>query len=170
MASVEGRTAAPASSSARAGDPAFRSLALEGLARFDYGDVILASKPPRATDDPRVWAETLFAPQSSPLWVKAAMGLRMALAPLLRLEAAPRGVFDVRRVHGEEALIEYADAHLTFRCGVGVDAAAAVVRVTTVVTFNDWRGRVYFTPVSLLHPLVVHAMLRRTRRTLAARR
>lgn len=149
--------------------PVFRSLAFEGLTRFDYGDVILASKPPRSTDDPRVWAETLFAPSSSPVWVKAAMGVRMALAPLVGLEAAPRGVFDVRTVVGEEALIEYADKHLTFRCGVGVDAEAAVLRVTTVVTFNDWRGRVYFTPVSLAHPLVVHAMLRRARRALAQR-
>ena len=48
-----------------------------------------------------------------------------------------------------------------------MDAAAAVVRVTTVVRFNDWRGRVYFTPVSLVHPLVVGAMLRRARRALA---
>jgi hypothetical protein len=151
-------------------EPGFRSLAFAGGVRFDYGDVALASKPPRTTDDPRVWAETLFAPSSAPLWVKAAMGVRMALAPLLGLTPAPRGVFDVRRVVGEEALIEFVDAHLTFRCGVGVDAAAAVIRVTTVVNFNDWRGRVYFTPVSLLHPLVVQAMLRRARRTLATRR
>jgi hypothetical protein len=164
-ASVQAAAPVPASG----GSPVFRSLAFEGLSRFDYGDVILASKPPRSTHDPRLWAETLFAPSSAPVWVKAAMGLRMALAPLLGLEAAPRGVFDVRRVVGEEALIEYADKHLTFRCGVGVDAAAAVVRVTTVVTFNDWRGRVYFTPVSLAHPLVVHAMLRRARRALARR-
>lgn len=169
MAPVEGPVSVPAPSPARAGTPAFRSLAFEGLSRFDHGDVILASKPPRTTDDPRVWAETLFAPKSSPLWVKGAMALRIALAPLLGLEPAPRGVFEVRRVEGEEALIEYADAHLTFRCGVGVDAAASVVRVTTVVTFNDWRGRVYFTPVSLVHPVVVRAMLRRTRRRLAIR-
>lgn len=146
--------------------PAFRSLAFEGVGRFDYGDVILASKPPGTPDDPRLWAETLFSPASVPLWVKAAMGIRMALAPLIGLEAAPNGVFDVRRASGDEALIEYADAHLTFRCGVGVDAASAVVRVTTVVTFNDWRGRIYFTPVSLAHPLVVNAMLHRTRRAL----
>ncbi|MDY0909432.1 DUF2867 domain-containing protein [Microbacterium sp. CFBP9034] len=149
--------------------PTFRSLAFEDVGRFDYGDVILASKPPRTTDDPRIWAETLFSPRTAPLWVKAAMGVRIALAPLLGLEGAPKGVFDVRRVEGDEALIEYVDAHLTFRCGVGVDAEAAVVRVTTVVTFNDWRGRVYFTPVSLAHPLVVHSMLRRARRVLAAR-
>jgi hypothetical protein len=152
------------------GVPVFRSLAFQGLARFDYGDVILVSKPPHTSDDARVWAETLFHPASAPAWVKAAMGLRMALAPLIGLAPAPRGVFDVRRVVGEEALVEYADRHLTFRCGVGVDAAATVVRVTTVVIFNDWRGRVYFTPVSLAHPLVVHAMLRRARRRLAAGR
>ena len=152
------------------GAPAFRSLAFEGLGRFDYGDVLLASKPPRTTDDPRVWAETLFSATTAPFWVKAAMGARIALAPLIGLAAAPRGVFDVRRVEGDEALIEYVDAHLTFRCGVGVDAEAAVVRVTTVVTFNDWRGRVYFTPVSLAHPLVVNAMLRRARRVLATAR
>ena len=170
MAPAERSRSVPAPSSADRGRPAFRSLAFDGLTRFDYADVILVAKPPRTTDDPRAWAEALFAPASSPPWVKGAMGLRMALAPLLGLEAAPRGVFDVRRVEGEEALIEYADAHLTFRCGVGVDAAASIVRVTTVVTFSDWRGRVYFTPVSLLHPLVVHAMLRRTRRRLAAAR
>jgi hypothetical protein len=152
------------------GEPAFRSLAFEPGERFDYGDVIFLAKPPHTTDDPRVWAETLFSPRAAPLWVKAAMGVRIALAPLIGLEAAPRGVFDVRRVEGEEALIEYVDAHLTFRCAVGVDAAAAVVRVITVVVFNDWRGRVYFTPVSLGHPLVVHAMLRSARRILARAR
>jgi len=147
--------------------PAFRSLAFEGLGRFDYGDVILAAKPPGTPDDPRVWAENLFSSAVAPLWVKVAMGVRMAFAPLLGLEAAPAGVFDVDRVVGDEALIEHVDRHLTFRCGVGVDAVAAVVRVTTVVTFNDWRGRVYFTPVSLVHHLVVNAMLHRTRRALA---
>lgn len=147
--------------------PEFRSLALDGLRRFDYADVLLVGKPPRTSDDPRVWAETLFSSATMPFPVMAAMAVRMALAPLLGLRAAPRGVFDVRRVVGEEALIEFADAHLTFRCGVGVDAAAAVVRVTTVVVFNDWRGRVYFTPVSLAHPLVVNAMLRHARRVLA---
>lgn len=149
--------------------PSFRSLAFEGIGRFDYGDVILASKPPATTDDPQIWAETLFSAQTAPLWVKAAMGLRMALAPLIGLEAAPRGVFDIRRIEGDEALVEHVDRHLTFRCGVGVDAAAGVVRVTTVVRFNDWRGRVYFTPVSLAHPLVVNAMLHRARRILTGR-
>lgn len=148
-------------------DPAFRSLALDGVDRFDYADVILVSRPPSTPSDPRVWAETMFSPSGVPMLVKAAMGLRMAFAPIIGLRPAPRGVFDVRRVEGDEALIEFVDDHLTFSCGVGVDAAT--VRVATVVRFNDWRGRVYFTPVSLVHPWVVHAMLRRTRRLLVRR-
>ena len=149
--------------------PGFRSLAFESIERFDYGDVLLIAKPPRTTDDPRVWAETLFSAEASPVWVRAAMGVRMALAPLLGLRPAPRGVFDVRRVEGEEALLEFDDDHLLFRCAVGVDAVAGVVRVTTVVVLHGWRGRVYFTPVSLAHPLVVNAMLHGARRILAAR-
>ncbi|MFT4221135.1 MAG: DUF2867 domain-containing protein [Microbacterium sp.] len=150
-------------------EPAFRSLALDGVGRFDYGDVVLVSKPPATTDDPRVWAETVFSRAAAPAWVQAAMGLRMALAPLIGLRSAPKGVFEVRDVVGDEALIAFDDAHLSFRCGVAVDAAASVVRLTTIVTFNDWRGRVYFTPVSLAHPIVVHAMMRGARRILSAR-
>ena len=147
--------------------PAFRNLALDGADRFDYADVILVSRPPSTPSDPRVWAETLFSPAGAPVLVKAAMGLRMTLAPLLGLRPAPAGVFTVGRVEGEEALIEFVDDHLTFSCGVAVDVRT--VRVTTVVRFNDWRGRIYFAPVSLVHPWVVHAMLRRTRRVLALR-
>lgn len=148
-------------------DPALRSLALEGDGRFDYADVILVARPPGTPDDPRTWAETLFSRASMPAWVRAAMVVRGALAPLLGLAGAPRGVFDVREVRGDEALLEFVDGHLTFRCAVGVDARH--VRVTTVVVFNDWRGRVYFTPVSIAHPVVVGAMLKRCRRVLAAR-
>ena len=149
--------------------PVYRSLALEGVRRFDYGDVLLVSKPPGTTDDPRIWAETLFSVDAAPLWVRAAMGVRMALAPLLGLRPSPKGVFDVRAVEGEEALLAFDDDHLTFHCGVGVDPAAGIVRVTTVVILHGWRGRVYFTPVSLAHPLVVNAMLHRARRILAVR-
>lgn len=48
-----------------------------------------------------------------------------------------------------------------------VDAAAALVRVVTAVRLKGWRGRLYFGPVRLLHPVVVRAMLRRAARGLA---
>lgn len=49
-----------------------------------------------------------------------------------------------------------------FRCGVAYDAGARLLRVTTVVRLKGWRGRLYFAPVRVLHPLVVHAMMVRT--------
>lgn len=69
--------------------PAFRSAALDGVTRLDYGDVILLRQPPRTTNDPRLWAETMFSIRAMPRWVVAALGLRALLAPLLRLEPAP---------------------------------------------------------------------------------
>lgn len=149
--------------------PHLRSLALSEGERFDYGDVILVAKPPRTTDDPREWAETLFSIQGIPPLVRVLFGVRMLLAPLLGLRPAPRGVFDVREVVGDEALMAFDDDHLDFRCAVGVDPVAGVVRMTTVVRFRNWRGRLYFVPVGFLHPSIVHAMLRRTRRLLVQR-
>jgi len=146
--------------------PAFSSLAL-GEGRFDHGDVVFVPIPPQVTTDPREWAETLFSRDAIPKPVQALFGVRMIFASLLGLRPAPSGVFDVREVVGEEALIAFDDAHLDFRCAVGVDATARVVRVTTVVRLHGWRGRLYFAPVSLLHPLILQSMLRRTRRVLS---
>jgi hypothetical protein len=43
------------------------------------------------------------------------------------------------------------------------------VRVTTAVRLKGRRGRLYFAPVQLAHPVVVMSMLRSTRRRLARR-
>lgn len=149
-------------------EPAFTSLAF-GEGRFDHGDAVFVSIPPHVTVDPRVWAETLFSRSAIPKPVQALFGVRMIFASLLGLRPAPAGVFEVREVVGDEALMSFDDDHLDFRCAVGVDAEARVVRVTTVVRLHGWRGRVYFTPVSLLHPMIVQSMVRRARRIIAAR-
>lgn len=146
--------------------PAFRSRTLEDIPRPDVLDVIAVPLPEGAPEDPAVWAREIFGAASPPLWVRAAMGLRQAVVPLLGIRPAPRDVFAVRDVVGEEALIAVDDRHLDFRCGVGVDPVARLVRVTTAVRLKGVRGRVYFAPVGLAHPAVVTAMLRRTARRL----
>lgn len=148
-------------------EPAFSSLAF-GEGGFDHGDVVFIPIPPHSTVDPRVWAETLFSRAAIPKPVQALFAVRMIFASLLGLRPAPAGAFDVREVVGDEALMSFDDDHLDFRCAVGVDADRRVVRVTSVVRLHGWRGRVYFTPVSLLHPMIVQSMLRRTRRVLCA--
>jgi hypothetical protein len=97
-----------------------------------------------------------------PGWVAALLRLRQALVGMVGIRRAPAGVFDVAEVRGEEALISTDDTHLDFRCGVAFDAGAGLLRVTTAVRLKGWRGRLYFAPVRVLHPLVVHAMMART--------
>lgn len=151
--------------------PTFRSLALESIPVPDYADVLVLPVPSGQQEcpvDPKVWAEALFSPKSMPGWVAALMGLRQAVVGLVGIHRAPAGVFAVSKVSGEEALISADDTHLDFRCGVAYDADARLLRVTTTVRLKGWRGRLYFVPVRLLHPLVVHAMMARTIRRLAA--
>jgi len=148
--------------------PAFRSLALQSIPTPDYADVIVLPVPDGGPSDPRVWAEELFSLQSMPRWVTALMGLRQAVVGLIGIRRAPAGVFAVAEVCGEEALISADDTHLDFRCGVAYDAGTQLLRVATAVRLKGWRGRLYFAPVRLLHPLVVHAMMARTIRRLTA--
>ena len=146
--------------------PVFRSLALESIPAPDYADVIVLPVPRGASAEPRVWAGELFSLKSMPAWVAALMGLRQAVVGLVGISRAPAGVFAVAAVSGEEALISADDTHMDFRCGVAYDAGARLLRVTTAVRLKGWRGRLYFAPVRLLHPLVVHAMMARTIRRL----
>ena len=157
----------PVGSSSRAGEPAFRSLALEAIPEPDYADVIVVPCRQTATSDPRVWAETVFSRSAMPRWVLALMALRQQLVGLVGIPKAPADVFAVSRVAGEEALITAVDRHLDFSCGVAFDAGSHLLRVTTAVRLKGWRGRLYFVPVRVLHPLVLRAMMLRAARVLA---
>jgi Protein of unknown function (DUF2867) len=145
--------------------PVFISAALRDIGEPDFVDMAAVPLPPGAPTDPRVWARAVFS--HPPLPVKALLGLRQLLVPLIGVPRAPRSIFDVDEVVGEEAVIAVDDVHLDFRCGVAVDPARALVRVTTVVRLKGWRGRLYFAPVRLAHSPVVHAMLAGASRRLA---
>ncbi len=146
--------------------PAFRSLVFEDIPAPDFADVQLVVLPEGATTDPVTWAKSIFSVRSAPLVVRALLGLRQLLVPIIGVNKAESDVFDVSRAVGEEALIAANDDHLDFRVGVGVDAADSLVRVTTAVRFKGWRGRVYFIPVRPLHGPVIRAMMNRAARTL----
>ncbi len=139
--------------------PALWSQAFDDLPVPDYADVLVRVLPPGAPEDPVLWARELFAITSMPFWVRRLLILRQVLVPLLGVRRADMDVFAVRRVSGGEALLAADEEHLSFRCGVAVDAEARLVRVVTAVKLHGWRGRLYFRPVALVHPAVVSAML-----------
>ena len=141
------------------------SIALRDIPQPDYADALIAAVSPQAPIDPEVWARTLFSLDSMPRWVVAALLLRQVAVRLIGIPPAARDVFNVRERQGDEVLIVADDTHLDFRCAVAVDRRMRLVRVTTTVRLHGWRGRVYFAPVRLVHPLVVGAMIRRANRS-----
>jgi hypothetical protein len=149
--------------------PIFKSLAFASIPAPDYADVVILPVPPGCPVDARLWAETIFSSAGMPVWVRALMAVRQSLVGLIGIKPAPAGIFAVDAVQGEEALISADDKHLDFRCGVALDSEGHLLRVTTAVRLKGWRGRLYFLPVRLLHPLVVQAMMARAIRSLSQR-
>lgn len=144
------------------GAPGFASHALDGVPEPDFADVQLV--PLRgatgiAADD---WARAIFDRRSIPAWVKALFGLRAVLVPFIGLNQSRERAskpFEVQDVLGGEALVAHDDSHLLFRLGVAVDDEAGLLRATTVVVHHNWRGRLYFVPVGVLHGPVLRAMM-----------
>ena len=145
------------------------SLALRDIPRPDFADAAIVTLPDGTPTDPEVWAREAFSVAGMPRWVAGALALRQLLVPLLGIPKAPADTFEVGERVGDEVLISADDRHLDFRCAVAVDPAARLLRVTTTVRLHGWRGRVYFAPVRLLHPVVVQAMISRAGRRLAGR-
>jgi Protein of unknown function (DUF2867) len=140
---------------------------MDDLPAPDYADMIIGVLPPGAPTDPAVWARSLFSVRTMPRWIVVAMGVRQLAVRFIGIPPAPRDTFTVRRIVGDEALISFDDRHLDFRAGVGVDAATSLVRITTAVRLKGWRGRFYFAPVRIAHPLVMQSMLKRSQKLLA---
>lgn len=149
--------------------PSFTSLVFDDMPAPDFTDLLAIPLPNGTSTDPRVWAEAIFGKAGTPFWVGAALALRQLVVPLIGIPRADTSVFDVAKVGGEEALIIAPDKHLTFHCAVGVDAEQRLLRVTTAVTLNGWRGKVYFAPVRLAHPVVVRSMMLKASRSKAVR-
>ena len=140
------------------------SLALQAIREPDFADAVIVSIPPSTTGlstDPGWWAELVFSVRTAPKWVVALLGLRQLLVGLIGVKRADRSVFDITTVEGTEALIHTHDDHLDFAAGVAIDIDHRLLTVTTAVRFNNWRGRVYFIPVSVLHGPVTRSMASR---------
>lgn len=140
----------------------FASHALDGVPEPDFADVQIV--PLRgatgiAADD---WVRAIFDRRSIPIAVKVLFGLRAVLVPFIGLNQARERAsspFEVREVVDGEALVAHDEPHLLFRLGVAVDDEAGLLRATTVVQHHNWRGRLYFVPVGVLHGPVLRSMM-----------
>ena len=150
------------------GGAAFRSHAFDGIPEPDFADVQVVPLRGATGVPAEDWVRAIFDPRSAPLWVKALFALRAVLVPFIGLrqsrERAARP-FEVREVVDGEALVVTDSSHLLFRLAVAADEESGLLRATTVVRHHNWRGRLYFVPVGVLHgPVLRSMMLRAVRR------
>ncbi len=142
--------------------PTFISLALRAIEDPDYADVQLIRLPAQVADrlrkDPARAARDVFSVRKVPAPIKALFAVRQAAVRVIGLPASPPDVFKVVALEGSEALIAADEPHLDFRVGVAVQDN--LLRVTTTVRLKGMRGRLYFAPVRLAHPIITRAMMR----------
>jgi len=144
--------------------------------RTDYADAYRAKLPAGAPRNIDAIARASFS--AAPRWVRALMALRDGIVSVVGLKTSGKGertlenltfepgasfgVFRVFARNADEILLGQDDRHLDFRVSVlrQTEDATDWVVVSTVVRFNNWLGRAYFTPVRLFHRLIVPAMIR----------
>ena len=140
------------------------SLVLQHCPRPDHYDRQVVPLPAGSHHDPWLWAKSVFDVRSSGLAVKALLGLRQLLVPLIGVPRTTTSPFTVQEVAEGEALVAASERHLDFWCGVR--ALGDELEVSTAVSLHGWRGRLYWVPVGILHGPITRAMMRRAvRRT-----
>jgi hypothetical protein len=140
------------------------SIALRDIPHPDYAEATIVTIGPHGSVDPAAWARRIFDIDTVPGWVATALRLRQIAVRLVGIPPATHDVFRIREHGDDEVLIAADDTHLDFRCAVAIDEGMRLLRVTTTVKLHGWRGRAYFVPVRLLHPLVMRAMIRSAHR------
>ena len=141
------------------------SLALRDIPRPDFADATIVAIDPTGSVDPAAWARRMFSRRDMPRWIVAAMAVRQAVVPLLGIARAHSDVLSIRETSEDEVLVAADDRHLDFRCAIAVDEPTRLLRVTTTVRLNGWRGRLYFLPVRIAHPIVVRSLIRAAARS-----
>lgn len=119
-----------------------------------------------------------------PGWINALMSLRNAIVSIVGLKRSNDkklvkqmknvrfvagkkvGFFNVYDRTDNELILGEDDKHLNFRISLFLDNQATdpskkVIAVTTVVTFNNWMGSVYFFFVKPFHRLIVPSMMKK---------
>jgi Protein of unknown function (DUF2867) len=132
-------------------------LLATALPRVDHADAVAVVRRPGMPADPQVWADALF--HDVPRWVGALMGVRDSLVGLVGIARGGPGSFTTVARRVDEVLLGSDEEHLDFRASVLVERDRVVL--STVVTLHGRRGRAYFAPVLLVHPVAVRAMLTR---------
>ncbi|WP_409292978.1 DUF2867 domain-containing protein [Peribacillus sp. SCS-37] len=113
---------------------------------------------------------------ASPSWVDALMNVRNKIVSLIGLKTSSRnkgnliieeggqiGIFRVLKCSPNEIVLGEDDRHLDFRVSIYVEKMneSNYLTVSTLVYYNNWVGKSYFSIVKRFHKLIVPAMMKR---------
>ena len=150
------------------------SIIAKGFGAFHYCDSYCINI--QANDNIDKLTTNIF---KSPDWAITLMKIRNALVSLVGLRAGglkedshpadyyPIGsravYFTVIDRNDNEILMEEKDRHLNFRVSVKKSGSVnnLIVNLTTLVQYNNFGGRLYFTPVKPFHRLIIKSTLKR---------
>ena len=147
------------------------SSILKGFDRVDYCDSFQIKKDTKESID-----EILNGLFSSPKWVDNLMKVRDTMVGIFglktgkkdkRLNFYPIGskavYFTVINRCDNEIVMAENDKHLNFRASVFIDRKEEYVNIhlTTIVSFNNIWGRLYFFPVKPFHKMIIKSLMKR---------
>ncbi|MCV9388730.1 DUF2867 domain-containing protein [Reichenbachiella ulvae] len=92
------------------------------------------------------------------------LGLKTGEAPDLTKDlkvGSTLGLFKVFQISDEQIIMGEDDNHLNFRVQISNKGTAENnIHVTTTVEINNWLGKIYFTFIRPIHPIVVKSLLK----------
>lgn len=98
-----------------------------------------------------------------PKWIDRLMQLRNAIVKSIGLDTESRFTEMIYASNANEEIFGMPDKHLTFHvsmwCGEYKDGKQEL-RITTVVKYNNWFGRVYFFIIKPFHGIIVRSILK----------
>ena len=143
------------------------SLIAKGFDKIDYCDTFRIVKTTSDT------AETIAAKIFKlPIWVKWLMKIRNWIVGIFGLKTdkeKPEGqtsFFTIIEQNENEIVMGEKDKHLDFRTSVFLDRENSFVYLTTIVSFQNIFGRLYFLPVKPFHKIIVKSCIKQIKQEL----
>lgn len=115
--------------------------------------------------NPEMFMDITF--KEFPFWIKWLLNLRNTLVKPFGLDTDVRFTDIIRAKNEKEIIFGMEDKHLTFYvsllCGQKEEMKKNTqeLRITTIVRYNNWFGRVYFFVIRPFHKIIVRFILNR---------
>jgi hypothetical protein len=142
--------------------PKFTDLLKQYSGRADVVDVWTTDLLPGDSESPQWWAHQVFG--ELPPIIKTLMRIRHTIVRPLGLEArdesdVPYTGFPKLAEGSNELILGMPDKHLTFCVGICI-VPEQTMTLTTIITYENWFGHIYWFFVSLVHPPMVRLSIR----------